>query len=52
MFNFKTLGDLFAWQKRQEEQKITPQPEPQPEPKPDVKPAPKARAPRKSKENK
>ena len=50
MFNFKTLGDLFAWQKTNEQAKT--EPVKAPEPKPDVKPAPKARAPRKSKENK
>jgi hypothetical protein len=50
MFNFKTLGDLFVWLKKPEEVKTPP--EKAPEPKPDATPAPKARTPRKSKEEK
>jgi hypothetical protein len=47
MFNFKTLGDIFQWQKKQEELRVVP---PQPEPAPEPKPEPKARKPRKPKE--
>lgn len=47
MFNFKTLGDIFAWKKSQELKNVPPQPEPQPEPKPKA-----VRKPRKPKENK
>ena len=50
MFNFKTLGDIFAWKKSQEEQKTTPQPQPEPQPEPKAEVKPRARKPRKPKE--
>lgn len=51
MFNFKTLGDIFAWKKSQEAQTRMPAPEPKPEPSPEPKPR-AVRKPRKPKENK
>jgi hypothetical protein len=48
MFNFKTLGDIFQWQRQQKP--VEPQPEVKPEPTPEPAPVKQTRKPRKPKE--